>query len=360
MIRGVKKVTTLRERGWLGICDEMMLNARRTCTPLSATFELTPLCNFKCKMCYVRLDPDEVAPRGRLHTAEEWVGLAREAVELGLMRVCLTGGEVLTRPDFKEIYLSLVNMGLLVSVLSNGALIDDEIVSLFAEHPPVLLRFTLYGASNETYERLCCAPSGFYQVMRSLHALKDAGVPFSLSFTSTAENIDDLVKVREIAAELNAPLAVSTDLLSSARTSHCEASSLRVEEKSRFDFTPTDDQVVQARRARQVLSEHEDLFQGIFRHCKAYRTSFSVQWNGDMETCLVMSYCHCRPFEDGFAAEWKRMHEILGRLEFPHECMACEMRDDCPVCPATRASETGRPDGFPLHSCRMNYTGQTD
>lgn len=354
------KVTTLRERGWLGICDEMTLNARRTRTPLSATFELTPLCNFKCKMCYVRLAPDEIAPRGRLHTAEEWIGLAREAMELGLMRVCLTGGEVLTRPDFKEIYLSLVNMGLLVSVLSNGALVDDEIIKMFVDYPPVLLRFTLYGASNETYERLCGAPDGFDQVMRSLRALKDAEVPFSLSFTSTADNIDDLTRVREIATELDAPLVVSTDLLTSTRTPHCDSDSLRVEEMPRFDFTPTTEQIAQRQRARQVLMDHGDLFQGIFRHCKAYRTSFSVQWNGDMETCLVMSYCHCRPFEDGFAASWKKMHEILGSLEFPHECASCKMRDDCPVCPATRASESGRPDGFPLHSCRMNYTGQTD
>ena len=29
--------------------------------PISATFELSPVCNFSCRMCYVRKTPREVA-----------------------------------------------------------------------------------------------------------------------------------------------------------------------------------------------------------------------------------------------------------------------------------------------------------
>ena len=28
--------------------------------PLSGTFELSPICNFNCKMCYVRQTPEQV------------------------------------------------------------------------------------------------------------------------------------------------------------------------------------------------------------------------------------------------------------------------------------------------------------
>lgn len=35
--------------------------ASRTLTPLSGTFELSPVCNLACKMCYVRKTPAEVA-----------------------------------------------------------------------------------------------------------------------------------------------------------------------------------------------------------------------------------------------------------------------------------------------------------
>lgn len=46
--------------------------ASRTLTPLSGTFELSPVCNLACKMCYVRKTPAEVAasprpPVGLIH-----------------------------------------------------------------------------------------------------------------------------------------------------------------------------------------------------------------------------------------------------------------------------------------------------
>ena len=39
--------------------------ASRTLTPLSGTFELSPVCNLACKMCYVRKTPAEVAASPR-------------------------------------------------------------------------------------------------------------------------------------------------------------------------------------------------------------------------------------------------------------------------------------------------------
>jgi hypothetical protein len=37
--------------------------------PLSGAFELTPRCNLKCKMCYVRLDKKQLDAMGRELTA---------------------------------------------------------------------------------------------------------------------------------------------------------------------------------------------------------------------------------------------------------------------------------------------------
>ena len=129
-------------------------------------------------MCYVRLDKSALPRHGRLHTADEWLSLARQAMGMGTYHITLTGGEVLTRPDFEDIYTGLIEMGILASVLSNASLITRETVRLFQTYQPRKLRFTLYGGSNATYERLCGVPDGFDRVMRSLHLLKEGGVPF--------------------------------------------------------------------------------------------------------------------------------------------------------------------------------------
>ena len=54
--------------------------------PLSGTFELSPGCNFACRMCYVRKTAAEVAahPREMLRL-EDWLRIARQAREEGML-----------------------------------------------------------------------------------------------------------------------------------------------------------------------------------------------------------------------------------------------------------------------------------
>lgn len=86
-------------RKWEIADSTRTLRAARMHIPLSATFELTPLCNLACKMCFVRLDQSEMDRIGRMLTAEEWLRLARETLELGTLHLLLTGGGYAAMPD---------------------------------------------------------------------------------------------------------------------------------------------------------------------------------------------------------------------------------------------------------------------
>lgn len=100
--------------------------AYRSGTPLAGNFELTARCNFNCKMCYVHLTAEEQQRRGRELTADEWLAIAQEARSRGMLFLLLTGGEPLIRKDFRYLLTELKKMGLLVSVNSNGSLIDRD------------------------------------------------------------------------------------------------------------------------------------------------------------------------------------------------------------------------------------------
>jgi uncharacterized radical SAM superfamily Fe-S cluster-containing enzyme len=84
--------------------------------PLGGTFELTPRCSLKCKMCYVRLDPAQMDAIGRELTAREWISLASDAIKAGTVNLLITGGEPLIRPDFAEIYSALSQMGFIITL----------------------------------------------------------------------------------------------------------------------------------------------------------------------------------------------------------------------------------------------------
>ena len=76
--------------------------AARNRIPLSGTFELSPCCNLDCRMCYVRKSHKEVMDFGGEKTVEQWLELARECKEAGMLFLLLTGGEPFLYKGFRR------------------------------------------------------------------------------------------------------------------------------------------------------------------------------------------------------------------------------------------------------------------
>lgn len=128
MTRNVKKTLTLSEY--------MLYKASMAKIPLSGTFELSPICNFSCRMCYVRKTAKEVREHSRsMMTLEQWVEIAKEAHDAGMLYLLLTGGEPLLWPDFWVLYEQLIRMGFLVSINTNGSLIDEAALERLKKLP---------------------------------------------------------------------------------------------------------------------------------------------------------------------------------------------------------------------------------
>ena len=116
--------------------------------PLSGTFELTPVCNMDCKMCYVRLSAKQQRSIGPLADADRWLSLARDAQKAGMLYLLLTGGEPFLHPQFRQILEGLHKMGFIISINSNGTLIDENVVEWLKQCPPGRINISLYGVSN--------------------------------------------------------------------------------------------------------------------------------------------------------------------------------------------------------------------
>src|SRR5699024_5038394 len=123
--------------------------------PLSGAFELTSRCNFNCKMCYIHGMENMDSLRKDELSAAEWLSIAREAKKEGLLFLLLTGGEAMLRDDFDGLYEALAKMGFRLVINTNGSMVTDEIVELFRKYPPGRANVSMYGASDDTYARLC-------------------------------------------------------------------------------------------------------------------------------------------------------------------------------------------------------------
>lgn len=72
----------------------LSMKARYRDVPISGTFELTPLCNLDCRMCYIHLNKNRLPEGQRLLNMEEWKTIIRQSVDAGMMYASFTGANV--------------------------------------------------------------------------------------------------------------------------------------------------------------------------------------------------------------------------------------------------------------------------
>ena len=174
------------------ISDRLWKKAGLMRIPLTGAFELLPMCNLQCKMCYVRKSREEVEKMGGLLSADQWLSFAEQARDGGMLFPLITGGEPFLRKDFCQIFEGMRAMGLQISINSNGTLINREMAEWLGYHKPTRINITLYGASEESYQNLCGDGSAYTRVLEAVKWLKEYNVPVKFNTSITSENIGDL------------------------------------------------------------------------------------------------------------------------------------------------------------------------
>ena len=344
--------------------------ASRNGMPLSGTFELTPCCNMACKMCYVRKTKEEQEKIAPLRTAKEWLELGKTAREQGMLYLLLTGGEPFLRPDFQEILSGLHRMGLLISINSNGTLIDEETVEWLKETPPVRINITLYGASDETYARLCGNPKGFTQTARAIRLLKEAGIQVKINCSVTPYNVDDLEGIYAFAREegllvqatsyMFPPLRRDTSMVGqNDRFSPQEAAyqsacilALDLGEDEFLRRVSRDESLAFPQEIEEDCPEIDGEGDGI--RCRAGKCSFWITWDGRMLPCGMFPEGNAQNvFQIGFEKAWEQVHEEALAIRLPAKCSGCTLRDQCKTCAAMVMTESGNFHTVPEYRCKM-------
>ena len=348
------------------IMNYLFKKAGKEKVPLSAAFEISPECNMNCKMCYVKMTSEEMKKVGRKRTVDEWLDIAKQAQKLGLLHILLTGGEPFLRKDFKELYLKLKQMGFVVSINSNGTMINEEIVSWLSQSPPDVINISLYGASNDTYKRLCNNSKGLDQVKNAVNLLRSNNINVKLNASITPYNIDDLDEMFEVAKELDVTLNPTAYMfppsrrdeslfednfrLDAEKAGKCTAY-MEYKKLGKEKFKQKVEYIMNVLKKNNKAENNEDLDIS----CRAGKSTAWITWDGKMMSCGVMenenliSY----PFEKGFEAAWKDVVEKSKVLKLNSNCVKCAKREVCYTCGAACYDEEGSFEKVPNYLCKM-------
>lgn len=317
--------------------------AKANSVPLTANFELTPFCNFSCVMCYVHLTKEEAERQGRMLSADEWLSIAAQAKEMGTLNITLTGGEPLTHPDFWYIYSELNKMGFLISILSNGFLIDESAMEKFRRYGmPYSMKLTVYGASDETYLRTCNSPDGFTRVSKAIDLIKAAGVPLKLTSTIVRENASDLQEIYRFAHEKKVMMQHTLSVVKSAR------SSLNSTSASRFALSDFPEEL----SLEQLEQSKFPPLESPFAWCASKGVSFWMTWHGHLQLCSFMSKPYVQ-YSGNLACDYERMLKLLDEIKSPSKCSECEWKSFCQRCPGILCAESSDPEKTDEDLCNM-------
>ena len=316
--------------------------------PVEGSMELTRHCNLNCVHCYIRDNSvqDEL-------TGNELFRLLDEITDAGCLWLLMSGGEPLLRDDFRDVYRHAKKKGLLITLFTNGTLIDGELAAFLKAQRPFSVEITLYGASRETYEAVSGVGGSYDACINGIRLLANNGIPPALKTMAMELNKHEIPEMRRFAKSLGLPFRYDP-VLSPRLDGSLSPYKVRLPENEVVSLDMCDPE-----RSREWIelygkyggpASEEYLF-----NCGAGRSRFHITSCGKLQVCdLVPEPAYALrhgSFKEGYAM-FPPVRER--RLGAGRTCAGCADMIFCNSCPGISRLEDGRANGGPVdYHCRV-------
>ncbi|HEX8851077.1 MAG TPA: radical SAM protein [Gemmatimonadaceae bacterium] len=334
--------------------------ARARRVPLNCLFEITPTCNLRCQFCYVALDPY----KGPYLSTDQIKEILDTLERAGVLWLTLTGGEIFSRRDFREIYLYARAKGFLVTLFSNATMMNEKLAELFTEHPPFLVEVSIYGPNAEIYEQTTQIPGSFARFERGITLLQQCGAPLVLKTPMSVFTQEHLAELAAYAKARGLRYKVDTAMdprhdggaqpvvyrIAPRRVKQLHDEMDRINGKIEL----TSEGASAMTEAPQHLAgpspvgdcsatvaeaTSEDLYR-----CGAGRTGLFVDALGNASHCVIDRDPSFSLLEMEWDDVWARIGEwVTQPLPKDAPCSGCTLRKKCASCPARSRLATGSP-----------------
>jgi radical SAM protein with 4Fe4S-binding SPASM domain len=202
--------------------------------PVFCVLEITSQCNFFCPHCYLGLKDDIKILDFNLISK-----LLKQIQEIGTKEIHLTGGEPFLRKDLKDIIILANNLGLEISISTNGSLISEDLIEIVEKYVKKI-HITLYSLNKATYSKFSSDPFVLDKIISTINKFHSEKPEILLvNFVMTPYNYQEINNFFQFTKEkgldytfgktMPVGLALNEDLMPSASwyNSFCEENFLK-------------------------------------------------------------------------------------------------------------------------------------
>lgn len=156
--------------------------------------EPTETCNLRCRMCHVSFMANERRTLFDVSLMDKLSSLRGRYAIVGSVF------EPIIHPHIGRILEKLTEFDCQIEILTNGTLIDDEMVKVIASSNMYLISFSFDGIRRETFEYIRRHAS-HHKIVDNITRIREAfanrGTYFNLNYTMLRRNMDELIEATE-------------------------------------------------------------------------------------------------------------------------------------------------------------------
>lgn len=314
--------------------------------PLEVSIEVTRRCPLECLHCYNNLPMGDLNARNQELSKEEHFRLLDQLVEMGAFWLLYSGGEIFARKDFLEIYTYAKQKGFLITLFTNGILINERIADHLLEWPPFAIEITLYGRTKKTYETLTGIPGSYERCLRGIELLRARSLPLKLKTVPTTINKHEVFAMKRFAEE-ELGVEFKFDAQVNPRID-CSQSPLAVR-LSPEEVVALDMHSPKAADEYRELAERDINRPPSLSHtdtvyfCGGGMKAFAVDPYGRMSICVI-SQQETYDIRQGSVKEgWEKFLLAVRTRKRTRltKCQQCRIQSLCGMCPANGELENG-------------------
>ncbi|XDA99055.1 pyrroloquinoline quinone biosynthesis protein PqqE [Sulfitobacter sp. LCG007] len=169
--------------------------------PIAMLAELTHRCPLSCPYCS---NPLELAARSSELDTETWKRVFREAAEIGVLQLHLSGGEPASRRDLTELVRAAREAGLYVNLITSGIGLTERRLRELDEAGLDHVQLSLQGTTPEMADEIGGYKGGFARKMQVAGWIGEIGFPLTLNAVLHRRNLHQLPRAIEMALEMGA------------------------------------------------------------------------------------------------------------------------------------------------------------